>query len=211
MRAGAPHGFPIPTHRRQSHPRHDLAGLRTLLRRPRLAPYISKAYGGYYAEEEAARARIDHLESVIVFWPYMALVDAFQHWIYEHHDEASDGQRCEVKWGELWDRFMQGIDYAGFEKYKNIHWHGQGHIHTSPFYYVEYGLAQLGAVQVYANARKDQKQAVADSRKALSLGSTVSLPELFRTAGAKFTFDAATLKQAVDLLEEDIEKLQTKL
>ncbi|RJP54862.1 MAG: M3 family oligoendopeptidase [Anaerolineaceae bacterium] len=175
------------------------------------APHLSKQFGGYYTEEEVARARIEHMESIITFWPYMALVDAFQHWIYENHEEASDGQRCETKWGELWDRFMQGIDYSGLEKYKNTYWHQQGHIHTTPFYYVEYGLAQLGAVQVFANARKDQKKAVENYRKALALGSTVSLPELFAAAGATFAFDAATLKEAVDLLEDIIAEQEARL
>jgi oligoendopeptidase F len=76
---------------------------------------------------------------------------------------------------------------------------------------VEYGLAELGAVQVFGNARRDQKKAVADYRKALALGSTVSLPELFATAGAKFAFDAETLKNAVDLMEEVIEEMEAKL
>jgi oligoendopeptidase F len=175
------------------------------------SPYLTKERGGYYTDEECARARIEHLEAIITFWPYMALVDAFQHWIYENHAEASDGQRCEEKWGELWDRFMKGIDYRGFEKYKNVYWHQQGHIHTVPFYYVEYGLAQLGAAQVFGNARKDQKKAVENYRRALSLGSTVSLPDLFAAAGAKFAFDAATLKEAVDLLEEVIAEQETLL
>lgn len=175
------------------------------------APYLSKERGGFYTEEEILRSRIDHMEGIITFLPYMALVDAFQHWIYENHAEASDGQRCETKWSELWERFMRGVDYSGFEKNKNTRWHRQGHIHTTPFYYVEYGLAQLGAVQVFGNALKNQKQAVADYRRALSLGSTVSLPELFKAAGAKFAFDSQTLKSAVDLLEGEIETLQAKL
>ena len=141
----------------------------------------------------------------------MALVDAFQHWIYENPIQATDGTKCEEKWAELWDRFMKGIDYSDFEQYKKIYWHRQGHIHTTPFYYVEYGLAMLGAVQVFGNARKDQKKAVADYRQALALGSTVSLPELFATAGAKFAFDAETLKRAVDLMEEVIQEMETKL
>ena len=175
------------------------------------SPYLSKEHGGYYTEEEYARARIEHLEGIVTFLPYMALVDAFQHWIYENHEEASDGVRCGKKWGELWDRFMKGVDYSGLEMEKNTYWHRQGHIHTTPFYYVEYGLAQLGAVQVYGNALKDQHKAVADYRHALSLGSTVSLPELFKTAGVKFAFDAATLKEAVDLLESELARLETKL
>jgi oligoendopeptidase F len=175
------------------------------------SPYLTQEHGGFYTEEENARARISHLEAYLVFLPYMALVDAFQHWIYENPAEAVDGIKCEGKWGQLWDRFMQGIDYSGLEKYKNIYWHRQGHIHTDPFYYIEYGLAALGALQVFGNARKDQKKAVADYRKALSLGSTVSLPELFATAGAKFAFDAETLKEAVDLMEEGIEESGSKI
>jgi oligoendopeptidase F len=175
------------------------------------SPYLTEEYGGFYTEEENARARIANLESIIVFWPYMALVDAFQHWIYENPTEASNGVNCEEKWGELWERFMKGIDYSGFEKDKKVYWHRQGHIHTNPFYYVEYGLALLGAVQVFGNARVDQKQAVADYRKALALGSTVSLPELFAAAGAKFAFDAGSLKKAVGLMEEVIEEMEARL
>ena len=175
------------------------------------SPYLTQEHGGFYTDEENARARISHLESFIAFLPYMALVDAFQHWIYENPAEASDAINCEVKWGELWDRFMQGIDCSGFEKYKNVYWHRQGHILTSPFYYIEYGLAELGAVQVFGNARKDQKKAVADYRKALRLGSTVPLPELFAAAGAKFAFDASTLKKAVDLMEEVIKEMEGSL
>ena len=91
------------------------------------------------------------------------------------------------------------------------YWHRQGHIFGAPFYYVEYGLAQLGAVQVWANARKDQRKAVADYRKALSLGATVPLPDLFTAAGAKFAFDAETLRQAVDLMEQVIGELEAKI
>jgi oligoendopeptidase F len=175
------------------------------------SPYLTKEHGGFYTEEENARARISDLESIIVFWPYMALVDAFQHWIYENPTEASNGLNCEEKWGELWDRFMKGIDYSGFEKDKKVYWHRQGHIHTNPFYYIEYGLALLGAVQVFGNARRDQKKAVADYRRALALGSTVSLPELFATAGATFAFDAGTLKWAIELIEEVIEEMEARL
>jgi oligoendopeptidase F len=112
---------------------------------------------------------------------------------------------------ELWDRFMIGIDYSGLEDAKETIWHMQGHIFNSPFYYMEYGIALLGAVQVWTNARKDQKKAVADYRQALALGATVPLPQLFEAAGAKFTFDAETLKEAVDLMEEVIGEIEAKL
>jgi oligoendopeptidase F len=175
------------------------------------SPYTTKNFGGFYTDSEAARARIELLEGSITFWPYMALVDAFQHWIYEHPSEGSVATKCEEKWAELWDRFMIGIDYSDLEEDKKTYWHRQGHIFGSPFYYVEYGLAQLGAVQVWANARRDQKKAVVDYRKALSLGATVPLPELFAAAGAKFAFDAGTLQQAVDLMEEVIGEMEAKL
>jgi len=175
------------------------------------SPYKTKEYGGFYTDSEAARAMIELLETIITFWPYMALVDSFQHWIYENPTEGSVGSKCEEKWAELWDRFMIGIDYSGLEDAKKTYWHRQGHIFGAPFYYVEYGLAQLGAVQVWANARRDQKKAVADYRKALSLGATVPLPQLFAAAGARFSFDAETLKQAVDLMEEVIGEMEEKI
>jgi oligoendopeptidase F len=106
---------------------------------------------------------------------------------------------------------MVGIDYSGMEDLKKIYWHRQGHIFLNPFYYIEYGLAQLGAVQIWANARRDQRKAVADYRKALSLGATVPLPQLFAAAGARFAFDAETLKDAVELMEEVIGEMEAKL
>ena len=175
------------------------------------SPYTTKEHGGFYSESEAARAMIDVLEGFITFWPYMALVDAFQHWAYENPAEGSNATKCEDTWGALWDRFMVGIDYSDWEDQKKTYWHRQLHPFDAPFYYVEYGLALLGAVQVWANARKDQKKAVADYRKALALGATLPLPELFAAAGAKFAFDAKTLKEAVDLMEEVISEEEAKL
>jgi len=175
------------------------------------SPYKTKDCGGFYTDSEQARTMIQLLEGIILFLPYMALVDAFQHWIYENPRLSADASRCEEKWAELWDRFMIGIDYSGLEDNKKTYWHRQGHIFGSPFYYIEYGLAQLGAVQVWANARRDQKKAVADYRRALSLGATIPLPELFATAGAKFAFDAQTLQEAVNLLEAVIAEMESKL
>lgn len=175
------------------------------------SPYETKECGGFYTESEHARTMIELLEGIITFLPYMALVDAYQHWAYENPKKASDASKCEEEWGELWDRFMPGIDYSGLEERKKTYWHLQPHIFGSPFYYVEYGLAQLGAVQVWANARRDQQKAVADYRRALALGATVPLPELYAAAGAKFAFDEETLKAAADLLEEVIQEMEAKL
>jgi oligoendopeptidase F len=171
-------------------------------------PYLRQDAGGFYGEADYARARIEHLEGILRFWPYMAVVDAFQHWIYTHHAEATDPVACDARWLELWDRFMPGIDFSGLEDVKTTRWQRQIHIHTDPFYYVDYGLAQMGAVQVWRNAIRDQAGAVAKYRHALSLGSTVGTRGFYEAAGAQFAFDAGTLRQAVDLIVETIDALE---
>jgi oligoendopeptidase F len=174
------------------------------------SPYLTRQAGGFYSEAEAAHARIEHMESEILFWPFMAVVDSFQQWVYENPVSGADPSACNVKWGELWDRFLPGVDWSGLEEVKETGWHRKLHIHQVPFYYVEYGLAQLGAVQIFGNALKDQAGAVASYRKALSLGGTVTLPRLFETSGARFAFDEVTLKKAIDLLEGTISRLEDK-
>ena len=165
------------------------------------SPFLTKQNGGFYLEAQAAHARIEHIESMILFWPFMAAVDSFQQWVYENPAAGADPSACNAKWGGLWDRYLPGVDWSGLEEIKMTGWHRKPHIHQVPFYYVEYGLAQLGAVQIFGNALKDQAGAVAAYRKALSLGGTVTLPQLFKAAGARFAFDSAILKTAVDLLE----------
>lgn len=171
------------------------------------APYLNRA-GGFYTDADAARARIEKLETSIFFWPYMAVVDAFQHWVYENPRAAMDPGNCDVEWGALWDEYMPGVDWSGLEEERVTGWHRKLHIFTSPFYYIEYGMAQLGAAQVWANSLRNQKQAIADYKRALALGGTASLPTLFETAGAKFKFDAGTLRESVALMERTIEELE---
>jgi len=171
------------------------------------APYLAEANGGFYSKDDAARALAEHLEKSILFWPYMAVVDAFQHWVYENPQAALDAANCDAAWARQLQRFMPGLDYGGLEQEMMTGWQNKLHIHEIPFYYVEYGLAQLGAVQVWRNALRDQAGAVASYRRALALGGTVPLPELYATAGARFAFDAATLSSCVSLMEETIEKL----
>ena len=175
------------------------------------SPYLAKQNGGFYSESEAARARIEHLEGMLLFWPFMAVVDSFQQWVYENPARGTDPTACNVQWGQLWDRFLPGVDWSGFEEVKLTGWHRKLHIHQLPFYYVEYGLAQLGAVQIFGNALKDQAGAVAAYRKARALGGTVSLPQLFAAAGAKFALDSAILKYAVGLMEQVIGELETRI
>ncbi len=172
------------------------------------APYLTAASGGFYTEKDAARARIEHLEQTLLFWPYMAIVDAFQHWVYTHPQDASNPSNCDAQWAELWERFRGGVDWSGLEQEMMTGWQRKGHIHQAPFYYVEYGLAQLGAVQVFHNALQDQAGAVAGYRRALSLGGSVPLPQLFSAAGARFAFDSESLRAAVKLLEDTIASLE---
>jgi oligoendopeptidase F len=171
------------------------------------APYLPEKSGGFYTDQEAARDRVEHLERIILFWPYMAVVDAFQQWAHTQ-PEGADPAACDAKWTELQTRFMPGVDWSGLETEMMTGWHRKQHIHRAPFYYVEYGLAQLGAVQVWRNALRDQAASLANYRQALALGGTQSLPELYRAAGATFAFDAATLREAVELIETTIEQLQ---
>lgn len=171
------------------------------------APYLSTAQDGFYSEAEAARARVETLEGLVRFWPYMAVVDAFQHWVYENPDEARNPENCDARWGELWQRFIRGVDWSGLDQELVTGWQRKGHIHQVPFYYIEYGLAQLGALQVWQNALVDQPAAVQAYRASLALGGTASLPDLFATAGAKFAFDVDTLHTAVELAERTIAEL----
>jgi oligoendopeptidase F len=172
------------------------------------SPYLAKDKGGFYTASEAARALTEHLEGLLKFWPYMAVVDAFQHWVYENPDRAANPANCDAAWSEQWHRFMQGVDVSGQDDITATGWHRKLHIFEVPFYYVEYGLAQLGAVQVWKNALENLTGAVAAYRRALALGGTVTLPELYKTAGARLAFDADTLGDAVSLIEGQLEKLE---
>jgi oligoendopeptidase F len=159
----------------------------------------------FYAVPEANRARKTHLEGIIGFFPWMATVDAFQHWIYTHQNHT----RAERKaaYIALMNRFDGEADWTGYEESRAYSWHRQLHIFIHPFYYVEYGIAQLGALQVWANSRRDQAGALNNYKKSLKLGGSRSLPELFSAAGCKFQFDAATIKPLIQLAKTELKKL----
>jgi len=175
------------------------------------SPYITKNFGGFYNVEDANRARIEHLERSVMFWPYMAVVDAFQHWAYTNPEKAMEPANCDWEWTKLWKRFQtfENLDSSEFEDVIATGWHNKLHIYHVPFYYVEYGMAQLGAMQVWGNALKDQENAVKLYRNALSMGGNATLPELFGAAGAKFEFDEPMLTYAVNLIDEKIRELET--
>lgn len=168
------------------------------------SPYLPASESGFYTEKDAARARIVHLEEAVTFWPYMAVVDAFQHWAYTHPQDAANPKHCDMQWAEQWQRFMKGVDWNGLEDELVSGWQRKLHIFEVPFYYIEYGLASMGAFQVWRNALKDQQGAVAAYRRALRLGGTVPIPKLYETAGARFAFDVEMMHEVISLAEEKI-------
>ena len=172
------------------------------------SPFYNQNFGGFYNDQDTARAEIEHHITSLLFWPYMSVVDLFQHWVYQNPTDAMNPDRCDEEWGKLWDRFMPDQDWTGYEQYKNTGWHRKIHIHQIPFYYIEYGLAQLGASQIWVNSLKDQPKAVANYRHALSLGATKDLPGLFEAAGVHLAFDEVTLRKNVDAMMDRIEVLE---
>ena len=170
-------------------------------------PYLTQTHGGFYNPSEVARARIKHLEGIITFLPYMSVVDLFQHWAYTHIDEAMNPDMRDLAWSRLWRRFIPSINWQGFAAEHMTGWHRKPHIFGSPFYYIEYGMAQIGALQIWRNSLYDHKRAIVAYRRALALGGTKTLPELFAAAGAEFRFDTAMLSGLVELVEKTIADL----
>jgi len=168
-------------------------------------PYLEKERGGFYAPEDAVRAKQEQMEKIVLFLPYMAVVDGFQHWVYAEAPAQVTAADLDAKWDALWTRFMGGVDWSGLDAERVSGWHRKLHIFTVPFYYVEYGLAQLGALQVWRNALQDQADAVKRYRSALALGNTRPLPELYAAAGARLTFDRETVGELARLVASHLE------
>ncbi|GHO46806.1 M3 family oligoendopeptidase [Ktedonospora formicarum] len=159
--------------------------------------------------EETALLRRAHLEHMILWLlPSVARGDAFQHWAYENPELAQDPAQCDQKWQELTQRFLPEVDWSGLDAVLKTGWQNILHFHCYPFYYVEYGFAALGAIQVWANYLKDPQAAIQQYRHALSLGATRTIPELFAAAGAQFAFDAEAVQSALDLLLQNLEELE---
>jgi oligoendopeptidase F len=159
----------------------------------------------FYSSTDANRARRTHLEGIVGIFPWIATVDAFQHWIYTHPRHTREERRA--AWLALMDRFGGDVDWSGYEEARANLWHRQLHIFLHPFYYVEYGIAQLGALQVWANSKRDKAGALASYQRALALGNSRPLPELFAAAGCRFSFDRQTVQPLVQLVKEELGKL----
>ncbi|MCS7033015.1 MAG: M3 family oligoendopeptidase [Phycisphaerae bacterium] len=154
---------------------------------------------------DAARAARDHLTKIVRTLPWVATIDSFQHWIYTH-PKHTRRERTEA-WLELAERFYHQVDWTNWQPWNERRWMSQLHIFHVPFYYIEYGIAQLGALQVWLKAKSDPQQALANYRAALRLGGTRPLPQLFAAAGIHFDFSRKTLAPLAAAVAEELARL----
>jgi oligoendopeptidase F len=191
----------------QRHPGLEACELASMSMELLAAPYLARERGGFFTPGELARARTEHLEDILLTLTHVASVDAFQSWLYRS-GRGSDRDARDAAWLAVRGRFERGIDWSVLERERTARWYRQLHIFLYPFYYIEYGLAQVGALQIWRNSLRDPASAVERYRSALALGNTRSLPALFRAAGAEFTFDAPVLAELVALVEQELDRWQ---
>jgi oligoendopeptidase F len=162
--------------------------------------------GFFTKDEELKRAKEQQLERVITIFPWIAIIDKFQHWIYEHPNHTNEERTS--KWLEIISEFTDNvIDYSGLETYRSNAWQRQLHLFEVPFYYIEYGIAQLGAIGMWMQYKQNKEQALDNYCNALSLGGTKTLPELYKAAGLKFDFSPATIKTLMDFVQGELQKI----
>lgn len=160
-------------------------------------PHLETFYG-----PETNRARKRFFEEILLFFPWMARVDAFQHHVYTHTDLTPEQRKDH--WQKLTRRYSPSVDWSGLEAYDRRSWHRKLHFFEVPFYYVEYGIAQLGALQVWLNSKRDFRAAVAAYRHGLALGGSRPLPELFEAAGCRFDFSEKTVRPLIQAVMEEL-------
>jgi oligoendopeptidase F len=164
-------------------------------------PYL----GEFYDEPDANRHRRQHLEDLVKILPWIATIDGFQHWLYANPAHAR--REREAQWVELDERFGPAVDWTGLEPFRRVWWQRQLHPFCVPLYYIEYGIAQLGALQLWLNSKRDGGLALRQYREALSLGGSRPLPDLFAAAGLRFDFSADTMKRLMDEVQRELDRL----
>jgi oligoendopeptidase F len=165
----------------------------------------SRRLDPFYQTADADRSNRKLLEGIVFILPWIATVDAFQHWIYSHPDHTR--QERKAAWRSLLDRFGGIVDWTGYDEARDHSWHRQLHIFLYPFYYIEYGIAQLGALQIWHRSLSDRSGAVADYKKALALGGSRPLPELFSAAGIRFDFSQQIIAPLMNTMNQELGKL----
>ena len=155
---------------------------------------------------ELKRAKEQQLERVITIFPWIATIDKFQHWVYENPVHTAEER---VKnWRRILEEFSSPeIDFSGLEDYRNYFWHRQLHLFEVPFYYIEYGIAQLGAIGLWMQFKQNKKDALGNYTRALELGGTRTLPELFAAAGLSFDFSPGYISGLMDFVKKEAESL----
>jgi len=161
----------------------------------------------FYDSEEAARARRTHLEGVVFLLPWIATIDSFQHWIYANPGHSRE-ERAEV-WLSIRDKFGSDMDWTGFTDFRELSWQQQGHLFGVPFYYIEYGIAQLGSLQLWKTQMSDPQKALDDYSSAMSLGNTRTLPDLFSAANLTLGFDESHFMNLMGAVETALSELPT--
>ena len=154
-------------------------------------------------KEELTRAKEHQLERVITIFPWIAVIDKFQHWVYENPQHTT-AERIN-NWNAILLEFQDSvIDYSGLENYRSNMWQRQLHLFEVPFYYIEYGIAQLGAIGMWMQFKNDKQKALDNYCTALSLGATQTLPDLYKTAGLKFDFSPEQIKVLMAFVKEQM-------
>jgi oligoendopeptidase F len=157
-------------------------------------------------EEDLRRAKEHQLERTISIFPWIATIDKFQHWVYENPMHTVE-ERTD-RWMEILQEFSSNsVDFSGLEEYRKIAWQRQLHLFEVPFYYIEYGIAQLGAIGLWKQFQGDREQALKNYINSLSLGGTKTLPALYEAAGLEFNLSPDYIKQLMDFVNEEMEKL----
>jgi len=165
-------------------------------------PYLSE----FYDDEEADRARREHLEAMSRTLSWIAQIDAFQHWIYLNPGHSNEERSA--YWIELDHRFGGKVDWNGLEDARRNLWHRQSHIFGIPFYYIEYGIAQLGALQVWLNSKRNgEASAIEAYKNALALGGSKPLPQLFEAADCRFDFGPEIVEELMTAVREELDTL----
>ncbi len=161
----------------------------------------------FYNSEDHKRAQKEHLEDIIRIMPWIAQVDEFQHWIYENHDHSTEERR--EKWLSLSKEYGTGLtDWTGNEDMLANSWQRQLHIFEVPFYYIEYGIAQLGALGIWQNFLQDPSKAIEDYKAALRLAYTKPIPEIYATANVKFDLGESRISGLMRFVEEQLALLE---
>ena len=157
-------------------------------------------------EADLNRAKEHQLERTITIFPWIAIIDKFQHWVYEHPTHTIE-ERTNT-WTSILKEFSTGsIDYSGLDEFRAIGWQRQLHLFEVPFYYIEYGIAQLGAIGMWMQYQQNPTAALENYMNALALGGTKTLPELYKTAGIEFNFSPSYVKKLMDFTNSQLEKL----